>query len=202
MNRAAIGIRAHSGWAAVVSVAGHIAKPTILDRQRVIVVDRGARGASQPYHFAKELALSDAETHLACCATASRRLAAKGLQSMVERARNSGYETVGCGVLTASGRAIPALRETLASHAMIHTAEGEFFRHAFAEACNQLGLPVWKFPERDLEARAAAELRATPGKIKSELTKIGRDLGPPWTQDQKSAALVALLLLAANSKRR
>jgi len=37
---------------------------------------------------------------------------------------------------------------------LIHTAEGEFFRHAVRQACERLKIPVTAIRERDLEERA------------------------------------------------
>ena len=202
MKRAAIGIRAHSGWAAVVAVAGHLSTPAILDRQRIAVVDSGAPRAGQPYHFAKNLPLQQADAHLAECAKTARLFAIDGLKAMADRLRHAQYEIAYCGVLMASGRPVPALPEILASHAMIHTAEGEFFRNVFSDACQQLGIPVTKVHERELFDRAAKELRLTSAKIVRRLTALGRELGPPWTQDQKSAALVGWLLLNGGTKGR
>lgn len=202
MKRAAIGIRAHSGWAAVVVVTGNVEVSEILDRQRISVVEPGARGATQPYHFAKGLPLKDAEDHLAACAKAARLLAAKGLQAITQSARKSGYEITQCGILTASGRALLPLAQTLGSHAMIHTAEGEFFRNAFADACDDLGLIVSKLRERELFDRASTELRFTAPQLNSHLAKLGHKLGPPWTQDEKTATLAALLLLSHNANSR
>jgi hypothetical protein len=202
MKRAAIGIRAHSGWAVAVAVAGDPSAPKILDRQRIAVVEPGAHGASQPYHFAKGLPLKDAEDHLAICAKAARRLAVEGLEAMTLRVRNSGYEIVHFAILTASGRSLPPLAETLASHAMIHTAEGEFFRNAFADASDDLGIVVSKVRERELFDRAAAELGVATSKLKAKLAALGREIGPPWTQDQKGAALAGWLLLCGSAKAR
>jgi hypothetical protein len=202
MKHAAIGIRAHSGWAAAVAVAGDLASPEILDRRRISVVDQAAHGAAQPYHFARELSLNEAENHLALCAKRSRELAAKGLGDATETVRGSGYNVVGCAVLISSGRAASDLAATLASHAMIHAAEGEFFRRAFVDACGELGIPVAKRRERELLDGARLELRASPAMVKRQLTNIGRDLGPPWTQDQKNAALAAWLLLNGAAKLR
>ena len=83
---------------------------------------------------------------------------------------------------------------------MIHTAEGEFFRRAFADACNRLKITVVRIRERDLPDRATKELRIAAPKLRAQLTNLGRDLGPPWTQDQKGAALAAWLLLAEAGK--
>jgi hypothetical protein len=199
MRPAALGIRAHSGWAAVVAVAGNLT-PKILERRPVAVVDASLPGAKQPYHFARTLSLSDAEAHIAQCAKTGRLLAAQGVEAIAKSLRSTGYEIAGCGVLTSSGRAVPALAEVLASHAMIHTAEGEFFRNMFADACLQFGIPVTRVRERELLDRAAEQLRMTSAKIRKQLITLGRDLGPPWAQDQKNAALVAWLLLRSNTK--
>jgi hypothetical protein len=200
-NSAAIGIRAHSGWAVVLVVSGDLTSAEIIVRERVAVVDPAARGAQQPYHFARSLSLDKARAHLQNCAAAAHVLARQGLETAIERVRASGYKVIGCGILTATGRQIPNLAETLASHAMVHTAEGEFFRNAFADASSDVGLCVTKFRERDLLGLAATELRLPSAKIKAQLTDIGRGLGPPWTQDQKRAALGGFLLLHRAAKR-
>ena len=116
--------------------------------------------------------------------------------------RESQHDVIGCGILQASGRPLPALAATLASHTLIHTAEGEFFRNAFAEAGAGIGLQISKVRERELFDRATAELRVPAARLKSKLTNLGRELGPPWTQDQKNAALVGWLLLAGGKPRR
>lgn len=196
LERAAIGVRAHSGWAAVVAVTGDLGSPGILDRRRISVTDPDSRGFGQPYHFAKTLALKDAEIHLARCAGTARRLAFDGLGALAAKLRDSGCEVAAAAILAASGRPIPSLAETLASHAMIHTAEGEFFRNAFSDACDQLGIPVCRIRERELLDRAAKEFKLGRLKVKTRLNQLGRALGPPWSQDQKSAALAAWLGLS------
>lgn len=200
MKPAAIGVRAHSGWAVAVAVAGNLTAPQILSRQRIVVIEAEGRRASQPFHYAKDLPLAKAELYLAQCAKTARRLAAAGLENMAETVRNAGHTIIGCGILTASGRSLPALPEILASHPLIHTAEGEFFRNAFADACGHLGLVVSRIRERDLLDRAVKDFRFNARKLSSRLANIGRDLGPPWTQDQKNAALIALVLLGSAGK--
>jgi hypothetical protein len=199
---AAVGIRAHSGWAAAVAVAGSLREPKILGRERIIVIDGDGPRANQPYHFAKELPPTQAKLHLERCAETSRGLAAEGLRAMSDRLHNEGFTIVGCAILTASGRPLPALGKILASHPMIHTAEGEFFRDAFADACAGLKLAVTRIRERELLDRATAVLHTSTEKVRVQLTSLGRVLGPPWTQDQKSAALAGWLVLQAAGKPR
>lgn len=195
LKHAVIGIRAHSGWAAAIAVGSGLNAPEILDRRRISVVDTHARAAKQPYHFARELPLRDAETYLASCAKTARELAGRELMRMLDGVSGRGYSVVGCAILASSGRALPGLEAILASHPLIHTAEGEFFRNAFADACADMGIPVTRIRERELVESAVSGLRIPAAKIGKQLTNMGREIGPPWTQDQKNAALAGWILL-------
>jgi hypothetical protein len=56
----------------------------------------------------------------------------------------------GCAMLLASGRGLPTLPNILASRALVHTAEGQFFRRVVREACERCRIPVVGFREREL----------------------------------------------------
>jgi|SRR5882724_10277126 len=187
MKRAAIGIRAHSGWGAVVAVSSSDAGIEVIDRRRIAITDPNVAGANQPYHFAQGQKLADAEAYLAECASVSERLAVEGLGEVVKELRRREHVAVGCAILLASGRALPSLAKILESHPLIHTAEGEFFRQAFWKACDRLEIPVTAIRERDLDG--SAELR-------SKIAALGKSVGPPWTTDQKTASLAAMLVLS------
>ncbi len=101
-----------------------------------------------------------------------------------------------CGITLGSGRALPALEKVLASHALIHTAEGEFYRNVVAEAGEHCGLPVLGVKEREIFERAASHLKVDAAELERRVAILGKPIGPPWTQDQKYAALVAWLALA------
>jgi hypothetical protein len=194
---AALGFRVHSGWAALVAVAGPQRRPAVVDRRRVELVDRSFPGSIQPYHAAAELDLAAAEEFLKCSAKQARLLARQALRAAGDELRQRGFEVVGCGILLGSGRPATTLAATLASHALIHTAEGVFFRDALSQACEHSKLPLTGVKERELFARGAAELGITCEELHRSVAELGRPLGPPWRQDQKCAALVAWLALAA-----
>jgi hypothetical protein len=198
MKPAAIAIRAHSGWGAAVVVSGTPANLRIIDRKRIAITDSTIAGSNQPYHFAQNQTLPQAEAYLADCAALSERLASEALAAIVTQLHQSNYVPVGCAILLASGRALPALPEILAAHPLIHTAEGEFFRQAFRKASEHLGIPVTGIRERDLNGRAEAMFGSRTPKLQQELANLGRSVGPPWTSDQKSASLAALLVLATH----
>jgi hypothetical protein len=179
MQAAAIGIRAHSGWGAVVVVAGGPGAIDVMDRRKIVI-----SAVSQPYHFAKDLA--DPESYLAECAAASEKLALDALREIILSARRRQKIVQSCAILLSAGRTLPALPKILASHPLIHTAEGEFFRQAFRKAGERLDLKVTGI-ERDLIERSDP--------LKREIAALGSSLGPPWTSDQKNACLAALLVL-------
>jgi hypothetical protein len=193
MQPVAIGIRPHSGWGAVVVVAGGPGAVEVVDRRKIVITDPMSQGANQPYHFAKDL--PDPDRYLAECAAASERLAWEALREVVSVARRRQKAVAGCAILLASGRKLPALANILASHPLIHTAEGEFFRQSFRRAGERLKLQVTGIRERDLDDRSQMAFGAGAKSLQREISGLGKSLGPPWTADQKNACLAALLVL-------
>lgn len=198
---AALGCRVHSGWAVVVAVAGSHDSLEVIDRRRIEIADPKITGSKQPYHAAEPLEMKKAEQLINRCQESTRFLARQAIQSIVDAVRKLGYEAVGCGIVMASGRPTTTLAATLASHALIHTAEGEFFREAIADASRHCGIPVTGVKERELYDRGAAELSHAAEELRCRIDQIGRALGPPWRQDEKSATLAGWLSLAAAGKR-
>jgi len=152
-------------------------------------------GAKQPYHFVESLSLEEAERHLQKCAAVSQRLAVQAIREMLDGVTARKYRVLGCAMLLASGRALPSLQKILTSHALIHTAEGEFFRNIVSDACENCHIPVTRFRERELEARANATFRKAAASLRQHIAALGKTVGSPWTQDEKAAALAALIAL-------
>ena len=195
--RAALGVRAHSGWAALVAVAGSPRKPAVVERRRLQTADPAIPGSKQPYHAAEGWELTKAAKYLQRCTARSRQLARQAVRSVINDLKKRGYEVVGCGLLLGSGQAPPPLASILASHPLIHTAEGRLFRDVFVRAGQHCRLPVTGVKERELFTQAAARLRLPARTLQSRTAALGRELGPPWTEDQKLAALVGWLALTA-----
>jgi hypothetical protein len=202
MTRAAVGFRSHSGWAAAVVVAGSVRALEVVDRRRIEFADPKLSGSVQPYHAAKELGLSAGEQFIARCTESSRVLARQALTEIIEAAQRHGQQISASGVLLAAGRSASSLEAILASHAMIHTAEGDLFRQVLVDASEQLRLVVLKVKERELFERAVQQLGMSDGELRDYLAELGRKLGPPWQIDQKNAALAGWLALAAPSSGR
>jgi hypothetical protein len=200
MKSAAIGVRVHSGWGAFVIVAGQRGSEEVIERCKVVIIDPKAPGVTQPYHYVEEMELRAAERHLAKCATESRRLALESLRQISAQLRDRGFSLVGSAILLSSARPLPDLEEILGSHALIHTAEGEFFRQAFRQSFESLAIPVAGIRERELDDYAQKAFGRAAAEIHKRIDGIGRSLGPPWTKDQKMAALAAAIILAENQK--
>ena len=60
-NSAALGFRAHSGWAAAVALGGSPRSPEVIDRRRIELIEPGSPGGVQPYHVARTMDLPRAE---------------------------------------------------------------------------------------------------------------------------------------------
>jgi hypothetical protein len=200
MTAAALGFRVHSGWAAMVAVTGAFPSLTILERRRIEIADPKLAGSKQPYHAAERLKLPEAEKLLARCTESSQCLAHESVNGGLRELAARGHQVVACGIPVGSGRPLTTLAATLASHALIHTAEGELFRNIIARSCEESGVAVMRIKEKELLARAASEFGVSPDKLQPTLTELGRAVGPPWTQDEKYATLVACLALAAHAR--
>jgi hypothetical protein len=196
MKPAAIGVRVHSGWGALIAVAGQSGAEEIIERRKVVIIDSKKPGAVQPYHYVQEMELPPAERHLAQCAIDSKRLAREALGHISAELLNRGYSLAGAAILLSSARPLPDLEEILASHALIHTAEGEFFRQSFRHAFENLEVPVIGIRERELDERVQKAFGKLAAQIRKNINGMGRILGPPWTQDEKTAALAAAIALA------
>jgi hypothetical protein len=195
IKKAAIGLRAHSGWAAMVALAGPANSPEVIARRRIEIADPGIRGSKQPYHAAEPMEFRDAKAYIERCVESTQRLAREALRAAMDGLRDRRTEVSGCGIILGSGRALPGLESILKSHALIHTAEGEFFRNALVEACEHCGLAVLGVKEKELFERGSAHFRLPVGQLERRIQEMGKPLGPPWTQDQKYAAVVAWMAL-------
>jgi hypothetical protein len=193
---AALGFRAHSGWGVVVAVAGSPGAPSVIERRRVELADVAIHGSVQPYHAAAALNRGEADAFIKLCKASTRAMADRAMREVVERITRDGHRLLGSCILLASGRPAGDLSAILASHPMIHTAEGVFFRTALMEASEACGLRVFGVKERDLLNQASTQFRMSTHELQRRASELGRSIGPPWRQDEKLATIAAWLALA------
>jgi hypothetical protein len=196
LKKAAVGFRVHSGWAALVALAVNRGKPVVLARERVHLVEIFAYKFRQPYHTAGRLPPDQAAAFVARMKSEARRLGAAAIRKLEAELRAQGFALARCAVLLASGRPLPTLPRILASHALIHTADGELFREALLHAAGRRGLATVAIREREVLAAASKALRIKPNELARRIAALGRPIGPPWSQDEKLASALAWLALA------
>jgi hypothetical protein len=197
LKSAALGFRAHSGWTALVALSVSKGSPCVLARQRIHLVETFTYRFRQPYHTAKKMPLDQGRAFIVGVQTQARDLAYRAVCELQESLHAQGYRLTRSGLVLASGRPLPNLPAILASHALIHTADGELFREALLHACGRCGLLNATAKERELRDTAPQMLRLRPGDLTRSMGELGRSLGPPWSQDEKLATLVAWLALAS-----
>src|SRR5207253_6318824 len=162
MKTAAVGFRVHSGWTSLIALALEQNQPIILVRQRPHLVSTFSYTFRQPYHTAEKMNLDEAKTFLRQQRSEARQLALVAIRSAQTEAAQQGYKLTRAALLLASGRPLPELHKILASHSIIHTADGEFFREALLDACARADLAITTIKERELLATASAALRRKP----------------------------------------
>src|SRR5713226_7640204 len=98
--KVALGLKAHSGWAALVAL--------------------GERNGELEAEEAREVVKRGIE--------AARRVAARELRAAVARLGRADHQVVACAVLVGAGMPDWSVDEILAVHFRMHKAEGELFR--------------------------------------------------------------------------
>ena len=170
--RVAVGFRCHSGWAVAVTVSGALAAPVIVDRRRVELISESL--PRQPYHAVAEFGYPI--DVIAEVEAAANEGALKVVQALGDLA------AIG---LVAPARRIPTDRDrVLASHALLHAAEGDLYEQAIIGAAKTVGLPLVV-----IDPKTAA--------IGPALEDLRRTIGPPWQKDHKLAAAAAYAAIAA-----
>ncbi len=180
----------------MVVLRGSAAAPELLARSRVQLIDAQDPEAKQPYHAVEFLCVEEATGRLDGYMAVATRLAHEAIRGRSEQLNRLGIVLRSVGIVDSSSRKQVSLPAILASHALIHAADGDHFRNALFVAAEQCRLEVCRIPAKSLEAHAAKCLRRPVNKILGIVNNLGLGKGPPWGADQKKAALLAWTLLA------
>lgn len=197
---AAFGLKAHSGWAALVVLGSIGGDLQVLERSRLeLVAEADKHWAKQPYHAAERLPPAEARQVVKRGVAAATRIAGREMQQAVKRVRERGFEVRTCSLLVGEPMPNWSTGEILAVHFRMHKAEGTLFRDVLAQAASFCGLRLLAIPEKVLSQRAVAELGIPPVLLTQQISALGKCVGPPWGKDQKEAALAALIALKGQS---
>jgi hypothetical protein len=189
----AFGLKAHSGWAALVVLGGSRNELVVIDRRRVELVEES--WAKQPYHAAEELEPKEAHGLVKRGIDAARRIALQQMRELVKREQKRQNELVGCAVLVNDPMPDWSTAEILAVHFRMHKAEGVLFRDVLVRATEKCGLRYVAVHEKRLAEQAGKALRTPATVLTKTIATLGKSVGPPWGRDQKDAALAALIAL-------
>jgi hypothetical protein len=192
---ATLGLRAHSGWAALVAISGSLDSPSVVERRILQLANPTTPGSKQPYHAAEPLEFAAASKLLERCTEETTQLSTTALRTTVAKLQKGGFTVAGCGLVVKAEKTPPSLDRILASHALIHAAEGRFFRDALVHAAGNCSLALTRVLERELVAKVAAVVDCPTEQLLNRLAQIGRPLGSPWREDQKYATLAAWIAL-------
>ena len=186
---ACIGLKTHSGWAALVAIGKDRGQTLhLIERRRVELVDQP--WAKQPYHAAEGLRIEEARDVVRRGIDEAQTIAVREMKAAKQRLNDAGYEAVSCGVIT--GNPMPSdwtVDDILAVHFRMHKGEGVLFQDVLLRAARACRLKAASVNEKRLLKEVA------PTQIEL-IAQIGRKAGPPWGQDQRSAALAAMTAFA------
>jgi hypothetical protein len=191
--KVAYGLKAHSGWAALVVLGKRDEEFVLVDRQRVELVEE--EWAKQPYHAAEELKPDAARKLVKRGIDAAFRIATREMRAALKREQQRKNDVVGCGVLVGNSMPEWSVEEILAVHFRMHQAEGVLFRDALVHAARKCELEAIEVPEKTLLTYAEKALEKPGADLRQTIASIGKLAGPPWGKDQKDAALAALVAL-------
>jgi hypothetical protein len=190
---AAFGLKAHSGWTALVVLGTVDGNLQVLERRRLELVEE--EWQKQPYHAAEEVNAAEALTVVKSGIKAAKRIALREVQRAVQQAREYGFEVRGCGLLVGSPMPNWSVVEILAVHFRMHKAEGVLFREVLRDAALTCGLRLAEVPEKALLEHAESALATKASTLLQTIAALGKSVGAPWGKDQKDATLAAMIAL-------
>jgi hypothetical protein len=191
--RVAFGLKAHSGWAALVVLAKEGGTYVVIDRRRIELVDE--RWAKQPYHAAEGCKPDIARDLVKRGVDSANRIALRELRSAVKLEEKRGNKVVGCGVLVTDPMPDWTTDQILAVHFRMHKAEGVLFRDALSVAAEKCNVAVVRVQEKVLSEVAEKNLKMTSADLTTTINVLGKSVGAPWAKDQKEAAVAAMIAL-------
>ena len=173
-------------------VAGDVARPEVLFRRRADLSDPSGRVRKNAYQASRSLEPSQATVAIRAAERIAADRAVAALEQAVRDAEGEGADAGSCAVVVGTVKGEPSLESILASHALAHAAEGRLYQEALLRAAESLGLQAAAVPKRSIWEQGDAVL----GVSRDWIEGLRGELGPPWAEDQKLAALAAWIALA------
>ena len=193
--KVALGLKAHSGWAALVVLGKQGNDFVVVDRRRIELVEE--EWAKQPYHAAEGLKPDVARDLVKLGIAAANRIAVREIRKTVKEETERRNEVRACAVLVGSPMPDWTVDQILAVHFRMHKAEGVLFRDALAHAAKETKVKLVAIEEKALMDHAERALQISGSDLAKRIALLGKTAGPPWGKDQKDAALAAMVALTS-----
>ncbi|MFZ0677347.1 hypothetical protein [Candidatus Binatus sp.] len=191
--RIAIGFRVKTGRATAVVMAGPASAPRVLSRKSVQLFDPTIPESHQPFHAEIELPPADSARVVPIALRAVERVALEALRELVAEVQSGLGSIVGIALVAGSATDPESIRNP---HMRAHAREGQLFPQALAMAAKTMHIPAMTIVESEVFTIAAARLGKSSDAIKVAVTELGRDVGKPWSAEEKAAAAAAWIVLA------
>jgi hypothetical protein len=185
----AIGLRIKSGYAIAIVLTGPPESPTIMGRRIVELSDPNIVETRQPYHdeFGTE---HEDPREIARRATIIDRCAKKSVADLLRETNGATRASLVVGSLIDPAHVGNA-------HIRADANEGKLFRTVVEDALKSHGIRCDVVVEKQLSAKATAQLRRRAGDINKTVAGFGKAVGTPWRADEKAAATAAWMALSA-----
>jgi hypothetical protein len=182
----------------LVTVAGSVARPEVLFRGRAELGDSSGRVAKNAYHAARRLEPAEAPALIEAAERIAVERAAGALERTMRDAADEGVLVGSCAVVV-GGFSGARLESILASHALAHAAEGRLYQAALLQGAESRGLEPVSIPKKSIWEHGESALGVDRDELRHSIDQLRREIGPPWAEDQKLAALAAWIALARSS---
>ena len=189
------GMKAHSGWAALVVLGKRANEFVVVDRRRIELVTH--EWARQPYHAAEGLPAEAARDLVERGIDAAHKNALLEMKAALQRELKRKNDVKACAVLVGNPMPDWSVAEILAVHFRMHKAEGVLFREALIQAAKACRLKTIAIPEKEMMDYAEQKLKSAAPELAKQISALGKAAGPPWGKDQKDSALAAMIALAS-----
>ena len=121
--------------------------------------------------------------------------AATAVARTMRKAADEGAIVRSCAVVVGSFPREVRLESILASHALAHAAEGRLYQGALLQGAESCGIKAVAVPKQFIWKQGEATLGLPQDELRRWIDGLRREVGPPWAEDQKLAALAGWITL-------
>lgn len=160
-------------------VAEGIARPDVLFRGRAELGDPAGRVRRNVYHAARALEPAAAADLVDTAQRIAAEQAAAALKLTVRDARDEGAVVRSCAVVVGAFPDGARFESILASHALVHAAEGRLYQAALLRSAESRGLDVIAIPKRSIWEQGEAALGVSQDELRHWIDQLGESSGRP-----------------------